>query len=47
MLKAVHQSGLRQASSSFEAHMGCGFGACMMHLPKPSRAKRICEEDLP
>lgn len=46
MLKAVHGlSRLRGGQFSFEARMGCGFGACMgCTVPTAGGYKRICKD---
>ena len=46
MLKAVHQMpGLPGGQFSFEARMGCGFGACMgCTVPTVNGAKRVCKD---
>lgn len=45
MLKAVH--GLPQLTGgqfSFEARMGCGFGACIRSVPTGNGYKRVCKD---
>ena len=46
MLKAVHQlPGLPGGQFSFEARMGCGFGACMgCSIPTAGGYKRVCRD---
>lgn len=45
MLKAVHQTSHAEGQLSFEARMGCGFGACMgCSCQTLVGAKRICVE---
>lgn len=46
MLRAVHgMSGLEGGQFSFEARMGCGFGACMgCSVPTVDGYKRICKD---
>lgn len=46
MLKAVHGlPGLRGGQFSFEARMGCGFGACMgCSIPTSGGSKRVCRD---
>ena len=45
MLKALHRSIRTGGSFSFEARMGCGFGACMgCSRETPTGYKRICRD---
>ena len=46
MLKAVHSlPGLTGGQYSFEARMGCGFGACMgCTVPTVGGYKRVCKD---
>jgi dihydroorotate dehydrogenase electron transfer subunit len=45
MLRAVSDAAPTQGQLSFEARMGCGFGACMgCSVMTKSGAKRICKE---
>jgi dihydroorotate dehydrogenase electron transfer subunit len=45
MLRALHRTVVTGGSFSFEARMGCGFGACMGCSCKTiTGSKRICKE---
>ena len=46
MLKAVHSlPQLKDGQFSFEARMGCGFGACMgCTVPTRDGYKRVCKD---
>ncbi len=45
MLKALYDKSNTDGQYSFEARMGCGFGACMgCSIPTKSGMKRVCKE---
>ena len=45
MLRAIEKAAKTSGQYSFEARMGCGFGACMgCSIQTKSGYKRICKE---
>ena len=45
MMKAVYKAAKTSGQMSFEARMGCGFGACMgCSLETANGPKRVCKE---
>lgn len=45
MFRAIEKTAVTSGQFSFEARMGCGFGACMgCSMETKSGAKRVCKD---